>query len=217
MADHNTYTISIDWSWSLENFYELPHVFGQVYAFHCAFTVEVRDRDRLNHAFASYPWRGGYSAVNFYNVLSSQVPYRLRPQVESIKYASPGWIALTGVMTVVTGTIGRAVRGFVRSTSALNKLYSEIYEGHHGRRLMRIEERRQNLQLAGEELNFAIESSERLAAALGFKNLAALNDFTGNSMTSTKILLSYFRRVRILASYVEQGKAEFPADERPQE
>ncbi|MGH9450891.1 MAG: hypothetical protein ACRD11_10145 [Terriglobia bacterium] len=213
MAKNDTYRIGIDGSWSLEDFYEFPRVFGQVYAFHCAFALEAHDPERLVHTFESFPWRGGYSAVNFYGSLYSQIPPRLRPQVKSIRYASPGWIELTELMFLAAIGVGRVVKGFVNSASALNKLYGEIYEGLHARELMRVEAKREHLELAKRELDFAEGASERLAKGLGFENPAALNELTGNQLATVKILLSDFRRIRTLASYVEEGKAEFPADE----
>lgn len=73
MPDGDLYRIELDGTWSLSEFYELPHVFTQTYAFNYTFSGEdVRDPERVAHAFSSFPWRGGYSAVNFYNVLYTQ-------------------------------------------------------------------------------------------------------------------------------------------------
>jgi hypothetical protein len=216
VAENSSYRISIDGAWSLEDFYEMPHVFSQVYSFHCAFllAVEARDPERLAHAFASYPWRGGYSAVNFYQVLISQIPHRLRPKVKSVHYASPGWFEL-GLWVAAAASVGKVVKSFVDSAGRVNKLYSDIHKGLHERKLLRIEEERRHLQLAKEELDFVEESSQQLSRALGFENLAALNTLTGNPLATTKILLSYYRRVRTLADYAKKGKAAFPDEEPP--
>lgn len=216
VAGNNTYRISIDGSWSLEDFYELPHVFAQVYAFHCAFGVDVeaRDPERLSHAFASYPWRGGYSAVNFYNVLSSQIPRRFRPKVKSVQYGSAGWYDLALWVAAATAA-GKVVKIVVDSAGSVNKLYNEIHEGLHHRRLLRIEEERKHLELTKEQLEFVENSSQQFARALGFGNLTELNNFTGNPLATIKILLSYYRRVRTLVDYTKKGKASFP-DEEPE-
>lgn len=215
MAENDTYRIGVDGSWSLEDFYQFPRVFGQVYTFQSVFVLEVHDPERLRRTFGSFPWRGGYSAVNFYSSLASQIPLRFRPRVKSIRYASPGWIELSEVAALAAVTIGTVVNGFVKSASSLNKLYGEIYEGFHARKLMRIEAKREHLDLVMKELNFAEQVSERLAKGLGFENRAALNELTGNPLATTKILLSYFRRIRTLASYVAEDKAEFPAKDAP--
>jgi hypothetical protein len=215
MAEENTYIIGLDGDWSLADFYELPHTFAQVYAFHYAFRpgTEVRDRDRLAYAFASYPWRGGYSAVNFYIVLSSQIPRGLRPNVVSIRYASPGWFEVS-LLVGAALSVGKVVNVFVTSAASLNKLYTEIHEGLHTRKLLRVEAERKRLELARDELNFVVQSSHLLAQALGFDSLKELNKLTESPLATLKILLSYYRRVRTLAEYAKEGKAVFPEENR---
>lgn len=217
MADKKqqpTYTITIGGSWSLKDFYELPHTFAQVYAFHCAFLLmdEVDDPERLWYVFGSFPWRGGYSAVNFYNSLNSQVPQEFRPKVKSIQYASPGWIELS-LLVPAAVAVSKVVDMFVRSASGLNGLYSEIYKGMHERKLMRIEAKRQEMDLTEKQIEFAVKMSRVLGESLGFNQIEELNERTGHPVATLKMLLSYFRRVRKLAEYATTGKAEFP-DER---
>jgi len=52
-----SYKIALDGQWTLDDFYQLPHTFAQVYAFHYAFhsDAEVRNPARLARAFADYP------------------------------------------------------------------------------------------------------------------------------------------------------------------
>lgn len=217
MADEKrqpTYTITIGGSWSLKDFYELPHTFAQVYAFHCAFLLmdEVDDPERLWYVFGSFPWRGGYSAVNFYNSLNSQVPLGFRPKVKSIQYASPGWIELS-LLVPAAVAVSKVVDMFIRSASGLNGLYTEIYKGMHERKLMRIEAKRQEMDLTEKQIEFAVNMSKVLAEGLGFDRIEELNERTGHPVATLKMLLSYFRRVRKLAEYATTGKAEFPDEQ----
>lgn len=213
-SESGLYKITLGGVWSLRDFYELPHVFSQVYSFNCAFLLVGRPRNPeiLMQVFSSFPWRGGYSAVNFYNSLGHMVPSDLRAKVKSIQYASPGWIEL-GLLVPAAATIGAVVDRFVKSAGGLNNLYTEIHAGMRARELMRINAKRREMELAREELNFVIESSNQLAKAMGFEDLAALNKRTGNPLASLKILLSYFRRIRKLADYAIKGKASFPTDD----
>jgi hypothetical protein len=52
-----------------------------------------------------------------------------------------------------------------------------------------------------------------LAEALGFSDLARLNELTGNPVATMKIFLSYYRRIRTLAEHEQKGKADFPEEE----
>jgi hypothetical protein len=139
------YKIRIGGTWSLDDFFEMPRVFSQVYAFHCAFLSADMglEPDGAAFSFAAYPWRGGYSTIGFYNALSNDVPQRLRPTVRSIQYASPGWIEL-GLLVAAATQAGRVVDVFVQSAASVNKLYGDIHKGLHDRKLLRIEAERQS-------------------------------------------------------------------------
>lgn len=207
----SSYKIEIEGTWSLRNFYDLPHIFEQVYAFNYAFVIanEVSDPGKFMEIFSTYPWRGGYSTVNFYNSLNAQVPRSLRANVRSIHYASPGWIDL-GVALPAAAAIGIAIHIFVKSAGELNSLYKDIYVGMHERKLMRIDLKRKEMELTRDQMKFAAEMSQVLGNSLGFDHVAELNERTGNPIATLKIILSYFRRIRKLAAYVTSGKAEFP-------
>jgi hypothetical protein len=129
MAEIDGYTIRIDGDWSLKDFYELPHVFAQVYGFHCAFLLadKALDHERLALAFSSYPWQGGYSAVNSYTSLSSQIPRNLRPRVRA-HYASPGYMEL-GLWVAAATAAATIIKKTVDTASSIHQLYSDIYKG----------------------------------------------------------------------------------------
>jgi len=162
--------------------------------------------------FGSFPWRGRYSAVNFYNSLNSQVPREFRPKVKSIQYASPGWIELS-LLVPAAMAVSKVVDMFVHSASGLNGLYTEIYKGMHERKLMRIEAKRQEMDLTDKQIEFAVKMSKVLAEGLGFDRIEELHERTGHPVATLKMLLSYYRRVQKLAGYASTGKVEFP-DER---
>ena len=51
---------------------------------------------------------------------------------------------------------------------------------------------------------------ETHAKFLGFKSVKSLNEQTGNSEVTLRLLLAHHRRLRTLAEFVEEGKAELP-------
>src|SRR4051812_8995089 len=83
------YRALMDGQWRLSDLDGFSHTYGQCYAFvYCLDTdLEIRDRERVDEAFANYPWRGGYSYVNIYSVLQHQVPMRDRPRLKAISYS----------------------------------------------------------------------------------------------------------------------------------
>jgi hypothetical protein len=203
------YVLPIDQRWNLADLSGFPRVYEQIYDFLASFYIPklhgVSDEDDtgISYIFRSFPWQGGYSAVNFYNSLRSKTPRAWRPTIRSIHYASPGAIELTMAATVAF-SLKTIVGHVVAAAEEINKRYGK---GIIDRKLQKIKIREKELELDKADVRFAIESSEALAKALGFEDLAALHRRTGNPVASLRILLSFYRRVRSLSSFVKSGKA----------
>ena len=209
MAD-NTYKIQMNGEWTLEDLYWLPHVYSQVYAFLYALNMPLTDYgdEKLYITFTAHPWLGGYSAVNFYSYLQNLVPRSDRPRVVSIQYGSLGLLEL-GLVVSIALSIGVLIKTFSTGINDLHSLYSSIYKGLQDRKLMRIEVKRRELAIEKEQLQFINEAAQKLSQMMGFKNVEQINELTGNSLATLKILLSFYRRIRTLAGYEKDEKAKF--------
>jgi hypothetical protein len=204
------YRILIDREWLLTDLYRFPHVYFQVYSLIGALQGlkdESVDWERVTGAFYRYPWRGGYSAVNFYQNLYAAIPKTARPRIAAIRYESPGYIDLA-LWTLIAVSIKRMVKAIVDSAGAINDLYTSIYKGLHDRRLMRLDLKEKELQLTRQELQFVRESMDDLANAMQFKEFVELKELGPNELSRLKILLSLYRRLRVLAQYSSEGKVE---------
>lgn len=201
----------MDGEWSLEDLYTLPRTYIDVYSFMHSFLrpIEAFDDpdDRLVITYSSHPWVGGFSSLNFYQNLKYIVAPKERPTVITIQYSSPGWLEL-GVVLAVATQIKRIVSCFVSSASELNALYKEIYEGMHERKMMKIEAKRESLKLSKEQLDFTVDSAEKLSKLMGFENLDQINKLTKNPLATLKILLSFHRKIRVLAKFDQSGKTK---------
>lgn len=206
------YKIEMDGEWSLEDLYDFPHTYIHVYSFLYSFLRPIEnfddEDDRLVITYSIHPWRGGYSSVNFFNNLKHIVAPKHRPQIKSIKYASPGWLELTAIVGVAL-SIKKIVSCFTESANALNQLYNNIYKGMHDRKMMGIEAKRQTLLLSKEQTDFAIESANKLSNLLGFENVEQIQKLTKNPLATLKILLSFYRKIKVLAEFTAKGKAKF--------
>ncbi len=208
-TEHDLYKIMLDGEWTLSDFGELPNTYSQVYAF--VYGLERPDDLEGYEAvlrFARYPWRGGYSAVNFYKQLQSSIPRRDRPKLLSIQYSSPGWIELSVVVAVALSA-KRIIKACVDSASELNKVYQEIYKNFHERKLLRIEAKEAALKLEEKELKFIEDSSRTLSRLLKVPAVEIITAQSPNRLAELKMLLSLFRRTRKLADYEKSGKASF--------
>src|SRR5216684_1860029 len=209
------YTIDIDGEWSLEDLYIFPHTFEQVYFLtYSLFTDhDEYNMERIQRAYSAFPWRGGYSAVSFSNTLKYIVPRPQRPELVSINYSSPGLMEI-GLILAVAVSVGKIVKSVAKSIDTANATYGNVMKGMQERKLLRLEERRRELNLRRSEMKYIEESLGRMAGLLGFDNIKEMNERTGNAYVSLKILLSLYRRLRTLADYERKWKAIFPIRRR---
>lgn len=208
--DYGTFIVHIDRRWSLEDLYIFPRAFEQVY-----FALEAilpspgeEVENRIDRAFRAFPWRGGYSAVNFYNRLKYATPAAKRPRVESIQYASPGWLELYLALGLAV-TLGHTVRSVAKTLDRCNATYNGIMRDMLQRKLLRIEVERARIGLSRDEFQLVEEYSDMMAKVLQIRSADAIHERTRNPLVSLKILLSIYRRVRTLAEYQIRGKADF--------
>lgn len=205
-----TYTIHIEGDWSLEDLYVFPRAFEQVY-FLVYSLMSKRDEDaleRIHHAYRAFPWRGGYSAVNFYNQLKYVTPKGDRPQIASIHYASPGWLEVALILSVAV-SVERLVKSIANTIGHAHDIYDRIVRGMSERQLLRLDAQQKELQFKKEELEYITSCLNQMGNLLGFRNLEEINARTGHPYISLKILMSLYRRVRTLVGYIERGKADF--------
>lgn len=210
MDEYSDYRIHIDRRWSLEDLYRFPRAYEQVYfAFEALRPARDRDtEDRIERAFRAYPWRGGYSAVSFFNELRWATPKRQQPSITSIQYASPGWLEIL-LNLPIAFHIGGVVTSVAGSLGICNKVYHQIHSDLQKRKLLRIEVERKKISLSREELRLIKEGSAAMADILRLEAIETLDDRTKDPLVSLKILLSVYRRVRLLAEYQRRGKADF--------
>lgn len=234
-----TYTIAIDGKWTFEDLAEMPKIYSTVYAFmHSLRSLRRHMSDRVKYAYRAHPWRGGYSAVNFFKDLLSDIDPEHDLQIVSMRYASPGWIELK-VSPQVAFSVKSIVASFVASGDELEALYKEIYAELRDRRLLRggyisssdlsepptiyetptgsdaslrghraTGKLRQPSQPDGE---FALTAAWELAQLLKLEteDFQQINLSTADPLITLKILLAVYRRIRVLAEYYFQGKAEY--------
>lgn len=204
----NTYKINIDGDWTLVDFYKFPHVYSQVYSllYSLQFFEQV-DKKRLEATYQSFPWAGGFSAVNFYNGLYRLIPKTYKPVVVSIRYSSPGWIELSLAIGVAIG-LKQIVKHVATMALEVNSAYDQIYKDMQKRKLLSLDVKSKELNHSKEELKFIEESSESFAKLLGFNGTKEITKLTQNRLATLKILLSFYRRIRTLKEFEDKEKLQ---------
>ena len=203
------YKINIDGKWDLEDLYVFPHTYEQVYFL--LYSLLPHDdeeiQSKIKYAYSKFPWKGGYSAVNFYNKLKYTTPRQERPRVVSIQYASPGWFELSLIISVAFA-VEKLVKSIASTIDSANATYHAIHKGMSERELLRIEVQNKALNLEKEHSAYIKISTQEMSNLLGLKDVEQMNEKSGSSLKTLKILLSLYRRVRDLAKFQNNGKTK---------
>jgi hypothetical protein len=194
----------------LEDLYVFPRTFEQVYFVLYSLSPDIVDIDleRVEHAFAAFPWQGGYSAVGFYDSLKYATHRQLRPEIISIAYSSPGHIDL-GLFVSVAMNIGFIVNLMAPHIKTLSRTYTDLYRDAQNRKLLRLKVKREEIRLSKAQMDFVVAANKKLADMMQIDDLPEIERRSGHPYRAFKILLSLFRRLRTLAEYKNTGKADF--------
>lgn len=194
--------LHIDGRWELTDLNILTRVYIQVYGL--LYSLDVADdfiEEEIQYIYGKYPWRGGYSAVNFYQNLFAKMPKEYKPRIKSIRYASPGFIELTQLVNVAKDI--SLIVGYVSAAIlAANKTYSTIQKGMRERRLSKLDLRSEELKALEQERNFIHKSIEDISQIMGVRKETLANLYLrteNNELAVVKILSSLYRRARDLA------------------
>jgi len=136
------------------------------FAYSIAPDLPVARRQEIDYIYGKFPWRGGYSTVNFFNQLFHKIPPRLRPEVEKIQYASPGFIQLTEILTVAV-TVAGIIAAVCGSLKSVHDLYRSIQKGSVDHKLTKINLAKEDLELKQRQIEFCEKSSKSLVKAFG--------------------------------------------------
>lgn len=199
--------------WALKDLYQLPHTYEQCYSFvYCLDTeLPARDRERVDEAFASYPFKGGYSYVNIYSVLYRQLPGRAKPRIKGVHKSSPGWLDLFLDLDAAI-CLAKSIAVLASSAVAATAAYAKAIKILANIKVERERARLKEIQLTQQQIRATKMCCDELAKSLGFKNLAELHRRTNNPEVSLKLLAAHYRRMDVLVEYDKDEKAIFPID-----
>ena len=203
---NQTFEIAINGRWDVQDLSYFPNKFADVYSFLHAFE-ESRPNliDKVKVLFQRYPWKGGFSAVSFYNDLYHLIPKMDRLAVEEIKYASPGSIKLNANSDIVED-IRKSVLKVISNNDSIKKLYCDLQDGMSERKFLGVS--KYDAQPTADDVIFLENSSNKLASSIDFDGLMKIHEYTDQEWVATaKILASYYRRLEDLAEFYDSGKA----------
>jgi hypothetical protein len=210
--------LELNGRWGLEELSDATKDYIQLYGFAYSLIPDLPTarRDEIDYIYGKFPWRGGYSTVNFFNQLFHKIPPKLRPEVQRIQYASPGFIELTELLAVA-GTVAGIVAAVSKSVSSVHDLYRSIQKAAIDHELSKINLAKEDLELKRRQIEFCEHAAKQMSKAFELteaqENLID-QKVRGNPVMKLKILLSVFRRVEPLAKKQAEGKLKVTGKER---
>ena len=111
--------------------------------------------------------------------------------------------------SVLSGQIQSLVRGVNDRWREISDAYSELYDGMKQRGFLGVSIR--EVTADAEDKAFLRRACKGLASAMQFEGGEQVHTLCGRNWVATsKILLSFYRRVTDLAEYYESGKVSMP-------
>ncbi|GHC68221.1 hypothetical protein [Roseibacillus persicicus] len=213
-APLETYKILLDGRWALKDLTDFTRVYYQNYAFiYCLDTQASLDTvSQIQEVLREYELRSGATYVSIYGIFRHRIPPEDRPDVKSIKYASPGWMELA-LDSEVAVEVAKSVAALIGAGATLAGSYRGLQEVFSALRERRKARKNRLLQLDAEEVAIVQKLNKDLAKGLGFKSLKELDKYTKDPEESSKLLMAHYRRVKQMAKFVDDGKASFPIEE----
>jgi hypothetical protein len=208
-----TQRLRVERDWTLDDLLSIGRTYRQLYSVLYPLQPELQSElkadgeERLAYLYQTFPWRGGYSAVNFYQSQEFLIPKAARPTISRIRIESPGFIEF-GIAVAAAASVHRIVKSLTASAGYVSVLYNDIYRQMHERKLMRISAKREELALAKDQLEFAQQAQSALGDAMNLPEAERIVALADNPLAALKITLSLYRRGTVLSAAERSEKMQ---------
>lgn len=183
--------------WDLEDANTAPRRFMDAYSLIALAQKPVRQRP--------LPWKGGYSGYNFYNAVRAELGVQQSPSVEAMKFASPGYVKVRGARSIAL-CVGEVVERYRDGRTAIDDHYASLQRYFRLERLNKKEDIVLNREQEVTIGRLAALVIEGLSAPTWEQVLAIEPDL----FRAAKVVTSYYRRIRDVASLVADSRMELP-------
>jgi len=207
--DNNINAVHIDGRWGIEDMRKFSDLVQDSYAIMYALSGKGTSsvRQRIGSLFQRYPWRGGFSSVNFFDDLYLKIPSADRVEIRRIQYASPGVIEF-GMNKSVASSIGKIVDEINKADSPATIIYDEVYKWLRDKTWL--SKAQADLRLTTQDNKDLTVKLEKLCSVLGLASRSndILDLASADPLGAVKIMLAYYRRLKGLADYAATGKVQ---------
>ncbi len=207
----SNYSLKVGGDWFFEDFARLPVYYIQLYSFFYSLVNIDKPSVRSNahEIYRRYPWRGGYSSVNFFRELKGVIPSLHEPEVVAINYASPGVIKLA-LLSDVAERLRDALIYAAKNEYELDHLSKDFRRVQRDQKWADVDGTIIKLRLSKDSRKFLRRTLTRACVLLGIPEYRDLIlKMAGNDLRAVKIMLAYYRRTKKLSGFKDRQLVHF--------
>jgi len=105
--------------------------------------------------------------------------------------------------------IAVSITAIAWAADRVDQAYNNIYKRAQERKLLSLDTQINMQRLKQEHVQFIVQSTKELAELIRFEKVEELEYRTQDSLVTLKILMSFYRRAKVLAEYVINEKVNF--------
>jgi hypothetical protein len=214
-SSYGLQTYKTDGVWDLPDFAQFYGKITDLYSFSLCIKNYMSEatpfdvKRKIKESFTEQPLRGGSSYRNMYlDAHSILARDEDRIRVGKLYYGSPGEVDFRGRFDIFT-EIRISFEEFRSHYEEVEQAYTELYEFLAKNKLLRAE--RDRFDVTGGLADYLLVKSRDFSATMRLSQFEIVYELSGrNSLIVTKILMSYFRRLRKYLMFFEEGRVKEP-------
>jgi hypothetical protein len=191
--DTNVTSFIFENKWEFKELQDIYRKFTQVYDF-----LFVSNKVNKNLGSAM-PWQGGFSSVHFYNKIKEFIPKSEQSDLNSIHYASPGYMKISSKSEIANLAL-EAIQDYSENKKTIDSNYSNLSNRIKELNLNNILPDSAILEFAADSICLQLYS--QLKDDLLSIDPAWLNRFVASDFERCKMLMGHFRRIRSFHSHL---------------
>jgi hypothetical protein len=199
----------VDGRWDVREFSRFHAQLSDLYAFlksvntYQDVTADLAQKRHIVESFLK-PWQGGGSYLSFFKSISKQGGRSFQPELEAIKWASPGYMDIAGDKESFSD-ISNIIDHYDSNKISIDSEYEKLWSYLSSMKLLRMS--RNNFDRKSDIATFVDTYCHEFSDSLHIVEYETLKVMAANDpLVSAKILLSVHRRVKKMHKFFLEGR-----------
>lgn len=198
---NKAYSLLVENEWSIPDLGRFPNVFTKLYSF-------IYGMKELHvPGLRSFPWRGGFSSLHFFNWMENQIPFEDKVQLSAIQYASPGFVRFK-LKIDTAEEVSRCVERYIANNEEISKKFADL--------TCYVRDNKLNVEEYDKAPDWSKHDDELKTKAKALMDVYGCinsDDFLkvcSRPFEAAKIAMAFHRNIRELYHYEKKGMVRFP-------